>query len=185
MSAKLLKQIEKTHAALVKTGRADPMDFSSDFEEAKSQYEQALKDVDTKGLKPDSDEAIIFNAAIDLLDVLIPPEPSEQAEAAPAKDKAKAAPAKAAKGKNKTAGTTKAGTKVPRDVFGFGEGTKVAEFGKMLMNADGCTMKEVRSAKWNDKSLAYPNVFKGLVEKGLAEVRKDRMYASKKALKAA
>ena len=113
---------------------------------------------------------------------------------APVKDKAKAPAKKAALGNAKKPAKDKAKAKapakekakarstVPRDVFGFGVGTKNSSFGKMLLRKKGSTMKDVRDAEWNDKGGPYYNVFKGLVAEGLAEKTDDgRMIATDKA----
>ncbi len=106
-------------------------------------------------------------------------------KAAPAKEKVKAPAKKAAeKTKAKTPAKDKAKTHstVPRDVFGFGVGTKSSSFGKMLLRKKGCTMKEVREADWNDKGGPYYNVFKDLVAEDLAEKTDDgHMIATDKA----
>ena len=80
----------------------------------------------------------------------------------------------------------KASAKIPRDVFGFAKGSKSESFGKMLLQDGGCTMKDVRAAKWNDTGISWGGVFKRLLDKGLAEKKKDGMLiATTKARKAA
>ncbi len=176
----MITEMGKVNTSLVKAGLAETIDFGKDFDKAKTLFNASLEAISTGELKQGSDTAKAYDKAIDLYEKLNPETPVQS--------KGKAA--KDTTGKGKGTGNTKAlaaaREKVDRDVFGFGVSTKASQFGKMLLNG-GCTMKEVRDAKWNDTKLVYPRVFKGLVEKGLAELAKDgvTMKASKSAIKAA
>lgn len=81
--------------------------------------------------------------------------------------------------KSKAAEAPQSADKKPalHDQFGFGLDTQNNKFGKMLLAEGGCTMREVRDAKWNTKGVTFYNAFGTLVEKGLAEKRDDRMRA--------
>ena len=183
MSAKLLKEINTTYAALVKSGIAEKTTFSKDFDVAKVEFDKTLQTVDTEKLVADTPQSKAFNVACELFDVLFP-EDTEAKEETPA-PVAKAKPAAKAKsgkgGTGNTAALAKARAAVKRDGFGFPVGSKANEMGKMLLAKKGCSMSEVKDADWNTNSQSMYNAFKGLEEKGLAEKRDGRMYATDKA----